>query len=364
MVDHPDQYDVIENDEYFLYTDPLAFTQTIKNFGHSIQKFKIINKYSYAELLPDLDKIFKLIEQHCTDTLSELYFYNFGKGFLKFIEKPFKNVTSLYWDMRSDEQLNLRDLFPSVKFLHLSYSLPLVFPKNSTMHFPTLEHLSIDGRRSLFDELEPIELFKANPQIRRLSVQRVSEILLKGASKELPNLERLELDDFHQRKQIIEHFDFTQLKSIKFSSIIGRDWPQFIYFSDKLEEFEAEKYPYDKYYENVIFNSKNLKTLRIIGYNSGSGVMDKGVLKLASAELNIVDVTLECDWSVKTENIVELIKNWKKLEKIHLLMKYKDAADVVQILRKNFEDKWNINNNNENIFLEKKNVKNLKITRE
>lgn len=349
---------VEETNEHIRFLSVGLFENVLKEFGHSIRNLMIENtvKVENPQLL---NATYKLIEKYCSDTLVQLHLNWAGPCFLDEIEKPFKKVVNVTWELNSHEVFNLRDLFPAMRSLCVKYDDPLRIPLNTPLKFPQMEHLSINytNKNPDFHKTEPlvIQFMKENPQIRQLSMNQLSPRLLECVAKRLPNLEKLELCEYrHDEEFGVHHFDFTQLKSFKFGYYLGYYWPRYINFSDNLEEFESASFPYDTHYSDFIVNNKNLKILRIFG---GLGASNKHVQLLASAHLNIEEMILDCNYDIKADSIVQLIKNTTRLNEIQLTMNTTPftIAETIAKLKLAFRKTWAMKFFNKSIFLRKKN---------
>lgn len=67
----------------------------------------------------------------------DIEFERIGRYFLKSIEKPFEKVVNVSWNVLVDEELNLRDLFPAMRHLYLTFEA-IYFPRKCNIAFPSV----------------------------------------------------------------------------------------------------------------------------------------------------------------------------------------------------------------------------------
>lgn len=89
--------------------------------------------------------------------------------------------------------------------------------------------------------------------------------------------------------------------------------------------------------------NKYLKKYEVVGHFLGN----REVLRLAEANLNLVEVIFRCEGDVEFETIAKFIKNTNKLEKLQLTFVYsvrKESLDkMFELLRDRFNDQLMIN---------------------
>lgn len=99
-----------------------------------------------------------------------------------------------------------------------------------------------------------------------------------------------------------------------FIAPVTDNWPKYIHFGDSLEDIKFDRYPHEHpHYKNAIFNNTHLKRLRIVENTNSKTFMDAETLEIASAKLDLNEITFTNRVDVRRETIVQLIKNTKQL---------------------------------------------------
>lgn len=95
----------------------------LKRFGHNIRNLKIERNDRFVDP-KHIKQVYKLIQEHCTETLSHLHLERVKYDFFENVTKPFKNVqeVSLKGKMASlgNDQLNFQQIFPSLRRQYLN----------------------------------------------------------------------------------------------------------------------------------------------------------------------------------------------------------------------------------------------------
>lgn len=333
----------------------------LKKFGHSIRNLKIQNivrNEFHAQI--DIKEVYNLIEEHCSETLSELHLEWMKENFFANITIPFKNVksVSLLGEIGGlgNDQLNFQQMFPSLRRLRLND----VRNQNITTletEFPHLDHLHVYIQKydqyGYLAESVTMGLIRNNPHIRSIVLINSGANMLHFVSNELLNLEKLTISNYKQTSPHTFQFHFEHVKSFKIDNCHDQNMPSNITFGDKLEEFELEACK-DKHIDFIIRN-RNLKKIHI---DASFGLENNDIQLLASANLNVVDMYITSEWGVEGKNLIDLVENCKQLKQLHvkLFMSHTIFMDnLVWGVRSHLQNDWTLNVDKREIFIVRKN---------
>lgn len=333
-------------------------SKVLKYFGYLIQNLRIEHCFLPKD---ELISLYKLVNLHCSETLTQIHLNNELDDVFAEFSTPFKRVenVSLSGEFQRlyNSQFSFNELFPAMRRLYLGNSN--IFDMNWVdQKLPNIEHVAVNiwnwmnySIPGCFNETIVGRLFKANPQIRSLDLDYVSPNLLKLVSDELQNLETLKLAHYDMslddgRKSV--HFE--HLKS--FTMELGtHSMPQRITFGN-LEVFKTDATPEDCYrWVEFIEIDKNVKKLQVNAF-----LTNDEILRLATVTSNLEEILMMCEIDIENESVVKLIKNFKQLKKLDLQMRDTNSTDaIMNILRHTFEADWFISNDIENnVILKKK----------
>lgn len=333
-----------ETDENVKIESVSAAKKLLKQFGRHIRNLKLQHVSPPGPLdRGPLEEVYKLIQDYCSETLTQ---FNYGwntDNFFKYVKIPFKNVETVsledYVINLSNNQLMFQQIFPSIRNLHLN----LVRMQNVsaiTTHFPNLVHLNINigSFNGYINEPIAIDLIRKNPQIRSLNLKNVNSNLLQIVSENLVNLEQLTLSFYIEQDPNVRIY-FEHVKSFRMDINIHQSIPSSITFGENLKEFESNAHPKDHKYINFVKNYKHLKKIRINGVET---LNNYDIKQLAAANLNVVDMFLTCDISVEEEVLVKLIENSHQLERLQLSMTVKNAfiESAISMLQSRLQNEW------------------------
>lgn len=350
-----------ENDNEIRIRDTTLSANVLKEMGHLIRTLSLESATKYDPHANEL--IYKLIEKHCSDSLVEFGLCNIFDGFLSNITEPFTKVevVSLRGIVEDfgNEEFDLSDMFPALHRLNIDVLGPNI--TKIVSNYPHLNHLIItlkDCRNPETCSSEPViaGLFKKNPQIRNLVLSHGNRNLLQIAADEL-DLEQLTICNYHERDgNQTQEIHFEHVKVFKFTDTNEYHWPSNITFGDELEEFIVEEiHARDYRYLDFIECHKHLKKLQISERN---GMKNEGLLRIASAKLNVCEIKLECDSSIEAKNIIELIESSSQLKRIILsfeavtLTRAKVKA-IAEIFEQFIIEPWIIDANENIVVLER-----------
>lgn len=346
------------NEEYgnsIQIRNPKNIIQALEVAGSSIRRLQI-GSVSYNK---QISEIINLIFEHCSKTLVHLYLFEVEQNIFKNVIATFDKVKIVSLvrsvDGLGNEKFDFRDLFPAVHELEL-IQFDYYDASNLTIEIPQLDKLYISHRNPLSNQTESVieEIFKKNPQIQSLIYDNIQPKMLKAVADHLPTLGKLEMLNYHKNRNDEYSYHFEHLKVFKIENKLDASWPSHLTIGDQLEEFEVYFYQRSEHIIRFIEEHKNLKKLR----NHGNNFSNDDILRLAAANLSVTEMRLQCDYGVEDETIVHAIKNFKQLQKLHLLRFTSDEGKLKIFIRKlheHFANEWNIENEKENFYLEKKN---------
>lgn len=181
-----------------------TITQFLGKFAHLISNltFKQDDRFTDAEA----EKVFKLVNLHCSKTLSHLHVsgrkFPFFLSFFGVIERPFEAVESLILENRisvlSGVNLTFGEIFPRIENLTLNR---FECPNFLDEHYPHLKHLraQVSSTYGVMHQFT-FSIFKTfiakNSQIKSLDLQHVEPGLLDYIANVVPTLERLTLKGY------------------------------------------------------------------------------------------------------------------------------------------------------------------------
>lgn len=347
-----------------------TITAFLQNVGHFIHTLSINDPTEFAST-EEMETIYRLIEKHCS-SLVFLHVFSMGNGFFDKITSPFKSIEHInlingYSSMEfGNDHLNFNEMFPELRGLSLFYVEAVNIDK-ILLNYPRLNDLGVvidecEEPGTCIDERAVIQLFRKNPQIQSLALSFPSENLVKIAADELPMLKQLKLNYYDEEANVFQiHFDHVRTFSILYST----DLPEHITFTNELEEFEIFDQS-DQKYLTFIENHRNLKRIKI----NGQGCIDNfDLTRLASADLEVIDLDLTVDDSIEVETIYQLIRNCKELKRLKLTLGKNhlsvgddivpvSAQDLEKLISKKFSSDWNVFRDHANeILVERKLMK-------
>lgn len=326
--------------------------KVLSYFGPAIENLKI--QYYGSD-----DKTHSIINQlmnsQCSNTLEELDMDSGKSVFFEDFTKPFKNLKNITvsgeFEWFGSEHFCFNEIFPTVS--RLSLELVKIYDMSCfDREMPNLKHLEISFciyyAPGCFRDEDIEKFLKKNQQIRKLKLSYLTRNMLKIIANELPNLESFQIEGYNEDDRDATasevnskiHFDKLKSFSIKTSS---KSLPSNLSFA-KLIEFQTDTNPRgcSKWIEFVEKN-KYLKKYEVLGHF----LENREVLRLAEANLNLVEAIIRCESDVEFETIAKFIKNTKQLEKLQLTFVYsvqKESLDkMFELLRERFNDQWMIN---------------------
>lgn len=319
--------------------------QIVKEFGSSIQKMEIAVLSSREEAI---DGFMKLVEEHCSETLVQLNLVNTQNfKLLRNILRPFKNVQSI--ELRneinlSNDNLNLNEMFPSLRRLSLPSSFDTQNFTKLDLKFPVLEHLKL-GFLTDYNGIKPFiaNIIQKNAQIRSVDLEFPEWNMIKFIADHLPNLEHLNIFDYSSVEFNAEDRSNIHFEHLKTFKGIG-EFPEMITFGDKIEYFRIYEPMKNTKFIDVIESSKSLKKLEIHTASLCLPFDEDSMARLTAAQLNINKMYFTLDGNIGTSSIIKFIESCKYLEyfNLHLLQGENEVFEIAEILHKHFQNQWTL----------------------
>lgn len=171
-------------------------------FGHLIPKMYVC--YGPFDGEPGKLRVFnEHISRYMSHSLTEARFLYYHDDCLLGLQVPFtklENVTliNVATDQINSNDMNFAEMFPVLRRLSLLGSSSYANPKSLEYHFPHLEFMEIGHEFNEKDSFSVLERrLKLNPQVRHLLFHKADWDVLEMISKNVPNIEQLELYRFN-----------------------------------------------------------------------------------------------------------------------------------------------------------------------
>lgn len=330
-----------------------TISKILKYFGTSIDHLKVSYTWDPARLMNKamstvFNSILHLISLHCSDTLVNFHIDNAYGSFFTEMTRPFKRVERLTIQGKFKElgssRLAFNEFFPALRFMHLQ-SLELENKSSLHQYFPHLDHLSIQifriGDPILLSEADFHKILQKNPQIRSVDLNEGNRNVLKTMSELLPNLERLELDNYSSpRYSYEEEITFKNVKILKIFSTFSRV-PKNITFGN-LVQLHTEAFAGNiEWIQDLLKENKNLKQINIQTGCVGNEALET----LIPAESNLNEISLRFCEDVKGHSIVQFVRINQRIKRFRFGMYaiLQSLKNVGQSLQHEFADNSIIN---------------------
>lgn len=337
---------------------PSNMMLALREFGHWIRNLEI-KTVSNSDATMRLSEIVDLLEKHSSETLEELHISDIDQNLFKNVKTTFGKVEIISLAGKigglGNEQFYFNEIFPALRELYID-NVFIRDSNNLTFEMPQLECLHSINFNLLNKERESVieEMFRMNPQIRRLTLTDVDPNVVQAAADNLLNLEHFELSHYNKNDDEDHSFHFEDMKTFKIDIQLDGIMPRHITFGQKLEEFEVQFINRNPNVFNVIESHRNLKKLHLHGY-----LTNDEVLRLAAAELDVNEMTFYTNYDVALESTVQAIQSCKQLNKFHLEVIKRDRHFFGK-LREQFESEWiidiekNISTDGRSVYFTKK----------
>lgn len=180
--------------------------EVIQNFSQSIKRLSISFIHHMGEDRAAL--IYKLVNEHCSESLNSLNLGHITDKMLTQFEKPFSKVTEISVDIRTTDvgtNLPFNELFPNVQAISLIYLVSSAecngarrLVECDISHMEHLNYLNVyiayinENHSHYATVLKQLtNIFRENPQIQTLEYQPMLGDFVHVINEYLPNLEHL-----------------------------------------------------------------------------------------------------------------------------------------------------------------------------
>lgn len=316
----------------------------LKTFGYLIKKLEI--NFEYIE---DHEKIGRLINKYCSETLFELKQLRANRGFLDVMERPFKRVVNISFQidyLGSDDNNNLKlsELFPESRYVH--YEKWWDWKSNLSLivdHYPNLIDLRISSHS--IDYFPGI--FQLNPYLRSVTCDNIKSIeLLEIVNHYIPELEFLSFsvdNDFDSNNESTVIFENVKDVSIRDNRVSSRVINPEKFNFEKLETLRLGTL-FDKWnigdWMEVILKYRNISKLIMMEGH----VNDINVLELSTNLKNLEEARLICNKDIRVESIAQLLTNniQMKIFTYRVWSGQEEIDETIEQFNRILDHKWDI----------------------
>lgn len=307
---------------------------TLKTFGHLITNLAI-NYETFSEW--ECEKINGRISKFLSNSLTQITLNHFNNDAAKNLIGPFNeliNVT-IHDSYITANVINMTNVFPAVRYFHFAgYQQVENIQMIINQHFPHLNEI----KETMYDvnAANLKTLLQLNPQLNKLSIQKIGWKFLKMVTELLPQLAQLEIDSI--RGLPLDDGDvihFERLRTLKLS-LISVDLVRLpLTFGDNFKEI-IDLTP-NQCLLDIVLQNKNLKKVitrhygfeRIIGqlpnleeFHTGHSVYEADdvgkVIRFIKTTENLKKIELESCAPRSAANILERIKDkWQMINGRH-----------------------------------------------
>lgn len=327
-------------DESKMLTIEMKHYETIRNilktFGDFMRSFSISFNYMKEEMGRE---IIGDINDNCTKSLIQIEFNSCFGTVLNKLKNSYQNVyfvslsTDKYQDLKN-VSLKLSEIFPQLQQLELKIS-NVDYWKMVGDSFPHLKIIKIDLPA---ESARPNvgSLFKNSPNINSLHISYSSLNILRAASKFLPNLKELYLNEFSNDLFNGSQIHFKNVKFLNvFSSFESKLNPQYLVFYQI--QYLFMRLGYDLTNEwNTFFTNQRGKTIEYLDI-SASSFTDEQVSAIVDSQPNIKLMIIPSRTQISVDAIINFAEKSKKLFRFHVVL-----IDIVERgkLEKQLELNW------------------------
>lgn len=300
----------------------------LKYFGTYISKLEF--DYLY-DIKHQLKHMIRLANKHC-DNLTYLYLGTHVEDAFEVIDRPFSNVIDLSllgkFKRIGNESFTMNEMFPKLQNLTLnSFDDSVV---DLDVHFPHLISLDIEfsSNGPFYNEIK--KLIKKNPQIRYLRLNYIYSSFIDFVSKNLENLESLNIPKI-KWVDFTDEIHFKNVKKFEIDYVVGRLNLTF----EEIEEFHCDP---SKFVNWLDFAEKH-KKLKKLFLKGGGYITNEDLWILAENVHHLTEASFECNSFVELKNLVKFLENSKNLEKLHL-SHYTCSKTRINALMNLIENDW------------------------
>lgn len=318
----------------------------LEQFGRFIRTLQ----FRFTDDTEAIATIYDLLQEQCSESLRHLTLKGLKKTLV--LNRPFTKVETLNLGtctfgvcnvLDLDNKFNLNETFPALRSLHIDQAN--IFNSSGIgLHFPHLEHLNLHVNSSeILSESSIAELMTENPQITRLRLDGASSDLLQVVADVNVNLQQLEIRNYRDFNHGNVHMHFENVDNFTMTGLECKKMPSYMTFGPNLRECELNffRMPSDgdvKSFIDFLENNKNLEIFRL----NQVILTDAEFSRLAAIETNLIELSVYCSYRVNNGDIVKLIENNKKLERIDLTIFNlpSEIGAIVEFLRDHCGQEW------------------------
>jgi len=254
-------------------------------------------------------QIYQTIVKYCSNSLISI---RFNRPIDQICKSKFEKVEALTisnGELKSSECQRLNQTFPNLKQLNLYYN-EVIDINAMNIKFPFLERVVVAFLLT-DDNIECAmeKLFVENSQVKSIVLEFVKMEFLKTVSKQLPNLNHLEL---HWPKVYLytgSQIDFDNVLTLRVICNEYSSW-EILHF-ERLEELDITLSDSECF--NLILQNNNLTKLKV-----QNDLKQSEVMQLQNQFRNLEELSLGCESDVETDTLINLIELNKNLKKIQL----------------------------------------------
>lgn len=318
----------------------------IEHFGTFIKKLTIDHADNSKT-----DEIIAKASRNCKGL--EILSVNVSRAYNAFakVQQPFESVTDVSIKCikckLSNEILNLNEMFPNMRKLSLNI-MQLDEPQKIESRFANLKHLHLEYVRPGLEFAKSYEkTIMFNPQVQILKIVDSTTDFLEFISKNLPNLEHLDIG-YIQRAATLNEILFASVKSLTVRS--GVNYLSHYISFDQLEEFTSEYFGDVSEWINFLGRHSTVRKLTILN----AAMYQRQLLTLRSHVPNLVEATLALPSGIPVDSIVKFINKLPQLKKLEaqFFSNQMFAGDKLTQLSKELQGSWTINKTEKGFLVE------------
>lgn len=334
----------------------------LKYFGHLMSSI-VVEMPEYKEH-PPKSNLLEFINLYCSKTLRQFEVHGSvipDEYFFDNFTQPFDRVENLtffgYFERPNGIKFILSELFPSLRRLIIRATQTDMSFVNENL--PHLEHF--DAVISSYDfpnrMTDPVfrKMIENNRQIKSLRLQYSNHDLLKFVADELPKLQNLKLVYYKENADDIKYnVNFDSVKRFVMKYGTAYSMPRNVSFNN-LIEFVTDAMPKNssKWLDFVI-QSNSIEKLIL----NGRYIENDEFERIITHNENLLEFHGIFKLDINHNNVVDFIKNGKRLEKITFEFVATDDLgnevffEIVNVLENRFSEMWNIHGNADELKIE------------
>lgn len=279
----------------------------------------------------------------------DFYLETCNEDVLENVTKPFQSLINVGFSGKlrklGNDAFNPSEMFPKLRKLELN-SVEIIDEDSLSVSFPELESLVV---RYDFN-MKPINansLIINNPRIRNIRLHSISSSLVDFVSKNLPNLEILDIARITSADYNGD-IHFTSVKIFKLESLDAIDLGQITF--DQLEEFYCNKNVFP--WMDFIGSNTNLKALSLF-----FTITNEQISLIQQTLPHLVETSFIADEPNRINSIVRFLDASKHLNKLHVTL-FRLPNDEFEELKGQIIDNWVVRKNKFDVYVIERRVKN------